>query len=462
MQADLEIPKNLYPSKASESQPREALRQTELDAVLAACRKDIEASWADFEKGRMLIAQGENAIVEDVRRGNIDLRDFGILLAFLAHHHRSLMPRRPVPDAEGNSCWLLAQAIRRHGGNQRISRFLHATAETLIPYMIAIAAQTFANPEALRCFSRDCLSEHVFLDGRVLVTWGKGRSNTVQRRSFLRNRSLSVPNLIDRVMAMTAPLVSHCPPSDREYLFVTAGVLSDRHVRLIPSWTVTRHVHRFAERHDLRNLEGKPLDLTLASLRATGLTLAHAALGGDVTKTQALANHAVPDQTRHYINQPTTHADQLAALAHLQGRFVEAVRSGSVDGEERQAVHGEGSNFAYGGHSLNASASGFLCADPLGGIAPGQRKGRLCTAWLACFTCPNAVIPLDADTLARLLRTREALVEARSTMVSDRWMLLYAPKLEILERDVLPRFSTELHAAARANHDEACFTGPIE
>src|SRR5262249_35347659 len=96
----------------------------------------------------------------------------------------------------------------------------------------------------------------------------------------------------------------------------------------------------------------------------------------------------------------------------------------------------------------NVTASGFICADPLAGIAPGQSKGKVCTAWLGCFTCPNAVIPLEADTLARLIRMRDALREARARLAPDRWCLFYAPKLEILERDVLPRFPADVHAAA--------------
>ena len=43
---------------------------------------------------------------------------------------------------------------------------------------------------------------------------------------------------------------------------------------------------------------------------------------------------------------------------------------------------------------------------------------------------------------------RDALAQAHGRMALDRWRLLYAPKLEILERDVLPRFPAALHAAA--------------
>jgi hypothetical protein len=74
------------------------------------------------------------------------------------------------------------------------------------------------------------------------------------------------------------------------------------------------------------------------------------------------------------------------------------------------------------------------------GVAKGQRKGELCTAWLGCFTCPNAVIPLEKDVLTRLLATRVALTDGRAGMVPERWRRLYAPMLEILERDILPRF----------------------
>ena len=87
-------------------------------------------------------------------------------------------------------------------------------------------------------------------------------------------------------------------------------------------------VRDFSARHDLRGLDGAPLALILASLRATGLALAHEALGHDVTKTQALANHASPDTTTRYVHQPAVRAAQAAGLARLQGRFIEAVRNG--------------------------------------------------------------------------------------------------------------------------------------
>jgi hypothetical protein len=197
------------------------------------------------------------------------------------------------------------------------------------------------------------------------------------------------------------------------------------------------------------------LTLALANLRTTGLTLAHVALGHDVLKTQVLANHASPNTTRRYVDHPVVRATQAIELGRLQARFVEAIRAGDLGlskrGEPTQNIS-----------IKNATASGFVCADPLAGIAPGQSKGRLCTAWLGCFTCPNAVIPLETDTLARLIRMRDALSDARARLAPDRWRLVYAPKLEILERDVLSRFPTAVHTAAAERLKTTPPVPPIE
>ena len=72
------------------------------------------------------------------------------------------------------------------------------------------------------------------------------------------------------------------------------------------------------------------------------------------------------------------------------------------------------------------------------------------------------MIPLEADTLAQLMATRVALADARTGMGLDRWQLLYAPKLEILERDILPRFPASVHAVARAMVGQVPPPPPIE
>jgi hypothetical protein len=83
---------------------------------------------------------------------------------------------------------------------------------------------------------------------------------------------------------------------------------------------------------------------------------------------------------------------------------------------------------------------GFSCKDPLAGIAPGTRGGELCTNFLACLTCPNAIIPTDVATLARLLHARDHLQASAAHLHPARWAAIYAPQLRIIDEDLLPRF----------------------
>jgi len=91
---------------------------------------------------------------------------------------------------------------------------------------------------------------------------------------------------------------------------------------------------------------------------------------------------------------------------------------------------------------------GFDCKDPFAGVAPGTRPGELCTHFLGCFTCPNAVVTGDPACLARLLQAREHLRAASQHLHPARWEAVYAPSLRILEEDILTRFSARELAAA--------------
>jgi len=454
MQPDLEIPFNAFPRKNAATRPRGVLTRAEMEKVLAAARRDIEESWGSFTTGQKLVSAIDRAAVAAERDlGQLDLDNLGVLLAVIAMRFGGVVPSQRVTLRKGSGLWRIHFAALKHGGNRQLAKYLHAIPETLVPYMIAIGAQSYANPEALRHLPRDCMSEHLLLDGRVVVTWSKGRASREQRRSFLRDKSLSVPNLIDRVLAMTAPLVPYTPARDRDRLFLVDNMNGRRSVKLIPDNVVQAQVRRFVQRHGLVDEAGAPIALTMATLRTSGLTLAHEALGHDILKTQALANHATPDTTQRYVDRPIVRRTQERAIGQLQARFVDLVRgaAGDVDSidVDRQTID-----------TRYATAAGFICSDPLAGVGEGQKPGQLCTAWLGCFTCPNAVIPLDPDVLARLLATRAALVAAQAEVAAERWRLLYAPKLEILDNDILPRFGPELHIAASGRPTPA--VPPIE
>ncbi len=68
---NLDLPFNAFPRKNAETRHHDILSRAEFDAVLAAARKDIDASWAAFEAGRETLGRVDRrslAAEPDLRR----------------------------------------------------------------------------------------------------------------------------------------------------------------------------------------------------------------------------------------------------------------------------------------------------------------------------------------------------------------------------------------------------------
>jgi hypothetical protein len=202
-----------------------------------------------------------------------------------------------------------------------------------------------------------------------------------------------------------------------------------------------RDIKGFCKQHDLRDRNGQPLHFTLAMLRPTGLAIAHSSLGRDIRATSRLANHVSLKNTVTYIETPEVEAENNLQIAKLQTKWIGFISSAgtATDLQEQLEVDEHNANEILEGR--NATSSGFVCKDPFAGIAPGQRKGQLCTLWLGCFVCPNAVIPMEPKYLARIIQLRQALLMARQEMPLNRWSLLYAPIFRIIEVNIIPKFT---------------------
>jgi len=429
----LEIPFNPFPKKNALTEQRKYLDSVDIDKILSAAHLDIERHWKTF-----LI--GQDAIKSARSRGSTPLQitrkcDLGETLCWIIDYNDGIVPSYES-CLGGNHT--LYQKLKDLGGLTVVRSYLYPSSDILFPFAVAIGINTFANADSLRLFQHDCLSDHELLESRAVVSWRKGRSTRIQRRSFLRKKRLSVPDLIGKVQAMTAGIRIHLEKPHSDKLFIVGPDREYDFPRAIADWTLRRLPKIFVDRHKLVDEMGNTLEFTLSMLRPSGLIRAHTELGGDILLTQALANHADPDTTQRYVDTPGVRRAHEMELASIQLRFVEVAR-GTMSQTETPSSHVA---------VENATASGFICTDPLAGIAPGERAGTLCKAWLGCFTCPNAVIPLSVEIASRLLATRDALLQSRSTMVPDRWEALYAPKLKVLERDILPRFPDDVLAAA--------------
>lgn len=439
---DLVLPFGPFTGTNRGTAMKRVLPRSDMERILKCAREEVECVWRQFQVGQDLLRNAEPI----GRRPNssLNLDDLGTLLRLLVERYGG---RPPIsPD------WRLKRAIALHGGLAGISRYLFATPDALAPYLLLVGAQAFANTHALVDLRRDCLTDHLLFEHRVVLTWEKGRSSRVQRRSFLRRQRFGVPDLIEQLRALTEPLLTDLPLADREFLFVARFLNQPRGTRRLTVNAMSYGLSRFAERNELRGPDGEFLRINPSVTRATGLNLAHEAFGGDITKTMMVANHASIETTRRYVAQPSNRAKAELELTKLQKHFIGTVQQDLRDAPKLDAP----------AHGANASASGFNCRDPFSGAGPGQVEGKICTAWLGCFTCPNAVVPINAEVLARLEATRDALLKAKMDIAPARWDLLYGPKLMILEREILPHFPSRLAVDAASMRSNVPAIPPIE
>lgn len=445
---DLDIPWNAFPSRRTSQQPRRRLAASQIKAILRACYEEIDEAWARFQHGQ-----------EVIRRPDLPpktLRGQGLdrWIWRIARIEGGLMPDNATLNEHGIKPSTL---VRFWGGTRTMTQYFHITTDTLVPFFLAIAIQTAANPEALRHIHRDCLVPHPLDEHRVIVDWTKartgGRLQKAQRRSFDRRRRYAAPNLIEKMLTLTEPIVATAPPAEQDRLFLTRSIYKEHAHRVFGSRTsvieysnLRRAILRFIERANRRTEDwnaarpDKPREpianFAPVLFRGTIATEHYRASGGDVLVAQSLLNHASVATTETYLKSEETTRFQRHTIARLQDMMVAWV-GGSERTEPAPSVP-MGSATAPFSHD---------CLAPI--VSSGDGDSRLCPRFGGCLSCPGLVIPIDAEHLARVLAAVDRFEEARDRLDPRRWNLLYAPSWRILTQDILPDFPVELHEAAR-------------
>jgi hypothetical protein len=435
---DCEVRFANWPNLEAKPEPTASLTPQQIAQVEKACLLEIENGWAKFQLGQKLLSQHPSEAKPEHRA-----------LAGVLHclvYDLKILDRRVAAK-----CQLLKRkpwrtAFEEGGFLIGMLAYLRPTARSLVPYAVYIDSRGFFSTEALLGADRSkVLSDHPLFEERKVITLMKGRAGKIQKRSFDSRRSRSIPAMVERVQVMTAPLVplaGQAPISSRLFLFrpgqgsraVVAAYIDDDGNLDNHLWT--ENFRRFREDHGLPYF-------TLKNLRQTGSDRTHEVSGGDIKASQALLNHMSADTTFGSYNTDAMKRRDAQKIAALQVRFVDWARpDGSAD---RSTVAADVPDLTPSQQDAiargeNATASGFTCKNPYDSPQPGQRRGQLCSVWLGCFACPNAVVERNPSALARLMQLKDHLVSSRLTVNQARFELIYAPQLTILEKDILPTF----------------------
>jgi hypothetical protein len=171
------------------------------------------------------------------------------------------------------------------------------------------------------------------------------------------------------------------------------------------------------------------------SIRGFVAELTDEMLQGDVVATGHLLQHSRVDTTREHYQNAAVRARQGSYLAvgmQLRQRWVDS--DGKIEPRNVSAKHD---------HS--AATSGFRCLDPYDSPIPGQEKGKLCTAYGACASCPLATLDIESPyAAARCFQWKVAMAEARANCGAEVFRVRWEKGYWALVNVWLPAFPAEV------------------
>ena len=308
-----------------------------------------------------------------------------------------------------------------------------------IPFMLLIAARTAINPESLYNLKRDCLKPHPIDTKAFYVVWIKRRSKAgVQRQLHsVDPRGKGVVELLQFLRAYTQPLVAWASEYDQESLFLYRYGNPQR------QWTavarkpdvINREVGAFCQRHNLREFK-------LCQLRPSVATQHYKKTGGNLRKVQMFLGHVEIGTTERYIGEEIVRGIHRKSIRAAQDALVKRVTVvipqravEALDGLASEITPEQREKIADGSYDTGLCK----CRNPFDSPQPGQQKGRCCTLFMACVTCPNALFFLED--LPRVIALRNHLIAEKKSMRREVWEVLYQDRVRIIEDDIIGAFS---------------------
>ena len=322
------------------------------------------------------------------------------------------------------------------------------SAQHLIPFMVIIAARTGINPRALYGLQRDCLSPHEIDENLFYCTWDKPRAGKQQRQLHRADRrnQMGVVELVQFLCQFTEPLASAADPPERDQLFLYFSPNAALKCRLISPGTrsagnFTTCIAEFINRHRLARF-------TLVNIRPTAATQLYLETGGNLRKVQQFLQHAHLRTTVKYLLNHITEPFNARAIQKAQERMIERV---TVIPEKR--VLGVARLDLPKAQAQKIVAGRFdtgcgTCRNPYDSPQPGEERGRPCTSFHACFSCPNGLWFLED--LPQVIATRDRLRSLKIEMRREDWERVYGEGVRIIEEQIIAAFRPEQVKAAEA------------
>lgn len=460
------VPRNFrHVDDSKVSNPYNYAEQLDLEEV---CRRCIDEMFARLQRGRELLAIGSNP--RGVKNGtncppeNRAWNKLENLIWYATHIHEELPPRFSALKEMKDYSYINA-VYGVYGGTYRmrdIHSHRYALVEDLIPFFILIAKRTGRNESSLLTLKRNCLQE---IDGKYYLIYRKLRSAEREFKKKIEDDGpYSAVSLIRKLLNLTAPLVKHAPPGDKDLLFLGLTLhTSKSSVKAIdPVYFKYQMNHNrgWCKKNNLLNDMGETFQISAVRLRVTYLTRKYIK-HGQLSKISQDAVHSLADTSVGYIANASTkliHEQAVrdgikSSIAAIKKPTVLPIDDPTSAAKELNKAPNEAKAILRGEVDVLFNA----CKDIMN--RPGGPPHTFCDRPWSCFGCGNTVITRHV-----LPRVFGFLNHAESMKVSlgvEEWKELFSRSVNLIHADVLPRFSDSVLKIAQARASTQRFYIPI-
>lgn len=397
-------------------------------------RKLSVASAADnFSKLRSLL-KATRAMYPDALRPDFDIPIYAVSKTVSRGNDNRILSEE-ILQRVSDAAWKEVNEIRKAYRDGDVPEGL----APLIPFMILIGLKTAINPLSLYYIGRDCLKPHVIDSAAFHVVWSKRRSKAGIQRQLHRvdPQGRGVIELLRFLIVYTEPLVAQARELERGMLFLYRYAAGHGRwaVVAVPHRSITREMRNFCERNNLPAI-------TIAQLRPSTATYFYMKTGGKLRKVQLLLGHVNMHVTERYIGNSLVRRLHDNVIRTAQNAMMTRVATVIPKEAERALIDLAGElppeqreKIADGLYDTGLGK----CRNPYDSPQPGQHKGKCCSLFLACLSCPNAMFFLED--LPRVIALRDHLVAEKQNMRRRVWETLYQDKVRIIENDIIDAFS---------------------
>lgn len=404
---DLKIPANPFKISKEDRVPPKTLSSDQIKKILSICYDEIDETMKEFRFTQEKLKELNSCEYEFNRKDVYHVTHY----FYKNYGYFPLLTELSVPERIH---------VKKVGGVDEINRRLCPNPATLLPFYLVLLIELAANSDAIRQIKVDCITEDPLFEDRCFINWDKARASKEQKRNVFKKKKYGAYQIVEFLKELTQHTRKQVSGKDKDFLFVIRGEYASNKLSVVIPKRFNDEVQKFIKEHQL--------DFTFApsDIRPTVLTEIYRSRK-DIVSVSKVANHKSINTTLLYIVNEETKKENREYLSEKQSTIFENIIKSNG---KKESEHTEKD-------ILNAENIGFSCKKPI-------VDKKVCVNWMAELTNPELIIPADTKYLSKIIALETSIKNARSFMDKERFSLLYEPILNVIQEDILPKFTTKI------------------